>query len=254
MRLKNNKTALIRVGSVLGFILLWEAVTLLGIFSPVLLPSPIAVIVAAWNMLLEGVLLPNVLISLTRALAGFILAVAIAVPLGIVAGWYASLFHIVDPLVELFRPIPVLALLPVAILWFGIGETSKLFIIMYGTFFPVFLNTVAGVRLVDSKLTQAAASLGATPGQIFRKVVLMAAMPSIVTGLRLGLGFSFLTLVAAELLAAEQGLGYLLTSTQLNFRTDETLVATLMFGIIGFLTGAIIIKLENHFLRWKEGL
>lgn len=244
----------IRVASIIGFFVFWQLISMTGWFTPVLLPSPIAVATAFWDMLTGGVLVPNVLASLERAAKGFLLAVAIGVPLGIICGWNARLNAAVEPIVELFRPIPVLAMLPLAILWFGIGETSKLFLITFGSFFPIFVNTLSGVRYIDPVYVQAAESLGASRSQIFRRVVLMAAMPDIAVGLRLGLGFSFLTLVAAEMIASTRGLGYLIVDTQLTFQTDKTLVATLMLGFLGFFMSTMLLLLERHLLRWKRGL
>lgn len=249
-----SRRLIIRTASIVGFILFWELIARAGLFNPVLLPPPSAVLLAAKTMLISGQLLPNIAASLMRVCAGFFLATIIAVPLGIVCGWYEVLFNIVDPIVELFRPIPVLALLPMAILWFGIGESSKIFLITYGSFFPIFVNTIAGVRYVDPVLVQAAESLGATQLQIFRRVILMAAMPDIATGLRLGLGFSFLTIVAAEMIASQSGLGFLIVDTQLTFQTDRTLVATLMFGILGFAMSALLLAVERRLLSWKKGL
>jgi ABC-type nitrate/sulfonate/bicarbonate transport system permease component len=245
---------LTKIASLVGFFVLWQFVAMTGLFTPVLLPSPVAVINAFWEMLNQGILLPNIAASLVRVCYGFVLAVVIAVPLGIAAGWNRRLHSVVEPIVELFRPIPVLAMLPLAVLWFGIGESSKVFLITYGSFFPIFVNTLSGVRFVDPIYVQAAESLGATRMQIFRRVVLMAAMPDIAVGLRLGLGFSFLTLVAAEMIASQKGLGYLIVDTQLTFQTDKTLVATLLFGFLGFILGAVLLQLERYFLRWKRGL
>ena len=252
--ISRNRSQLVRVASILGFFFIWEGITLIGIFSPVLLPSPIAVLEAAKDMLVSGILIPNIAASLKRVFVGFMLAVSIAVPLGIICGWYRTLLDICDPIIELFRPIPVLALLPLAILWFGIGESSKIFLIAYGSFFPIFINTLAGVRFVDPIYIQAGESLGATKLQIFYRVILMAALPNIFTGLRLGIGFAFLTIVAAEMIASESGLGYLIVDTQLTFQTDRTLVATLMFGILGYLLSTLLLQLERRMLRWNKGL
>lgn len=246
--------AILRTLSLVVFFGVWQTVTMLRVFTPVLLPAPTAVLAALVNMLLSGVLLPNAAISMARILVGFLIAVLVAVPLGVAAGWSDYTRNLVEPIIELFRPIPVLAMLPMAMLWFGIGETSKVFLIAYGTFFPVFLNTLAGVRFVDPVFVQAGESLGASRRQIFLRVVLMGAMPDIATGLRLGLGFSFLTLVAAEMIASQKGLGYLIVDTQLTFRTNETLAATLTLGVLGFVMGSILVAIESHLLRWKKGL
>ncbi len=244
----------LRVLSLVGFFGVWQIVCALGLFTPVLLPAPTRVFVAGLAMLRDGVLLSNTFVSLLRVVVGFSLAAVIAVPAGIYAGWNLTARNLIEPITEFFRPIPVLAMLPLATLWFGIGELSKIFLITYGSFFPIFLNTAAGVRFVDPIFVQAANSLGATRTQVFVKVVLMAAMPDIATGLRLGLGFSFLTLVAAEMIASQKGLGYLIVDTQLTFRTDQTLVATLMLGLLGFGSGAILSYAEGRLLRWKKGL
>lgn len=245
---------LIRLASLVGFFMIWHIVSLTPFFTPVLLPSPVAVASAFWKMFADGTLMPHVLASLERAAKGFVLAAVIAIPLGIACGWTRRLNAVFEPIVELFRPIPVLAMLPLAILWFGIGEESKLFLITFGAFFPIFVNTLSGVRYVDPLLVQAAESLGATKWQIFRRVVLMAAMPDIVVGLRLGLGFSFLTLVAAEMIASTSGLGYLIVDTQLTFQTDKTLVATLMLGFLGYFMSTLLLTAEKRLLRWKKGL
>src|SRR5690606_22606334 len=125
--------------SLLGFFVIWHLITLTDWFTPVLLPSPLAVLAALWNMLVDGVLVSNITASLVRVCYGFILATCIGVPLGILTGWNRHFHNIVEPIVELFRPIPALAMLPLAILWFGIGEASKLFILTYGAFFPIFI-------------------------------------------------------------------------------------------------------------------
>lgn len=244
----------IRIASLIGFFVFWHSISMTGFFTPVLLPSPIGVGKAFWVMLTDGILMPHVLASLERAAKGFVLAIVIGVPLGIVSGWNRRINAVIEPIVELFRPIPVLAMLPLAILWFGIGEQSKLFLITFGAFFPIFVNTLSGVRYVEPIFVQAAESLGASRAQIFRRVVLMAAMPDIVVGLRLGLGFSFLTLVAAEMIASTRGLGYLIVDTQLTFQTDKTLVATLMLGFLGLFMSMLLLLAEKRLLRWKRGL
>jgi ABC-type nitrate/sulfonate/bicarbonate transport system permease component len=243
-----------RTMALLGFFVFWQLIAMSGIFTPVLLPSPVAVLQAGWEMLISGSLLPHIAASMVRVCYGFLLATAIAVPLGIATGWNARTGNFIEPIVELFRPIPVLAILPLAILWFGIGEASKVFLITYGAFFPIFINTIAGVRFVDPIYVQAAESLGATRMQIFRRVVLMAAMPDIAVGLRLGLGFAFLTLVAAEMIASTRGIGYLIVDTQLTFQTDRTVVAMLMFGFLGFFMSTLLLIMERRLLRWKRGL
>lgn len=244
----------VRLAAVVLFVLGWEAVARSGLVASILLPPPSLVGRTGWRLLADGELMTHAGASLGRALTGFVLASVIAIPLGLVAGWYRIVFHVVDTIVELFRPIPVLALLPMAILWFGIGEASKLFIITYGSFFPIFINTLAGVRYADPLLIQAASTLGASRPQIFVRVVLMSALPQVATGLRLGLGFAFLTLVAAELIASTQGLGYLIMDSRLTFQTDIGMVGIVSLGLLGFTMNAILVRLEKRVLAWKRGI
>jgi ABC-type nitrate/sulfonate/bicarbonate transport system permease component len=247
-------TRLTRLGAVLVFLLLWEAVARSGWFASILLPPPTLVATTGWQLLTGGELLKHVWTSLARVLTGFGIAAVIAIPLGIVAGSTPILFNVVDPIIELFRPIPVLALLPLAILWFGIGEASKIFIITYAAFFPIFVNTVAGVRYSDPVLIQVASTLGATRAQIFTRVVLMCALPNLAVGIRLGLGFAFLALVAAELIASTAGLGYLIMDSRLTFQTDRGMVGIVSLGILGFVINSILVRLERWALAWKQDI
>lgn len=247
-------TRLTRIAAIVVFILLWEAVARSGWFSSILLPPPSLVAMTGWNLLTGGELLKHVWTSLGRVLLGFGIAAVIAIPLGVIAGSTPLLFNVVDPIIELFRPIPVLALLPLAILWFGIGEASKIFIITYAAFFPIFINTVAGVRYSDPVLIQVASTLGATRLQIFTRVVLMCALPSLAVGIRLGLGFAFLALVAAELIASTAGLGYLIMDSRLTFQTDRGMVGIVSLGVLGFVINGILVRLERWALAWKQDI
>jgi ABC-type nitrate/sulfonate/bicarbonate transport system permease component len=244
----------VRMGAIVAFLLLWETIARSGWFSSILLPPPSLVAMTGWKLLTGGELLKHVWTSLGRVLTGFGIAAVIAIPLGIVAGSTPLLFNVVDPLIELFRPIPVLALLPLAILWFGIGEASKIFIITYAAFFPIFINTVAGVRYSDPMLIQVASTLGASRAQIFTRVVLMCALPNLAVGIRLGLGFAFLALVAAELIASTAGLGYLIMDSRLTFQTDRGMVGIVALGVLGFVINDILVRLERWALAWKQDI
>ena len=242
----------IRAAAIVVFLVGWELLARSGIFPPILLPPPSLVIATGWRLLLSGDLLSHAWSSLARVLIGFGIAAVIAVPLGIVAGTNQLIFNSVDPIIELLRPIPVLALLPLAILWFGIGEGSKIFMIAYAAFFPVFVNTVSGVRYSDPVLVRVASTLGATQMQIFTRVILMSALPSLAVGIRLGLGFAFLALVAAELIASTRGLGYLIMDARLTFQTDISMVGIVSLGVLGFAMNQILVRLEGWALAWKQ--
>jgi ABC-type nitrate/sulfonate/bicarbonate transport system permease component len=243
---------LTRILAIVIFVLSWEILARSGFVSTLFLPPPSAVARTGWHLLLNGSLFGNVSASLARVLAGFFLATLLAIPLGIIAGMSTTIFNSIDPIIELFRPIPVLALLPLAILWFGIGEASKIFIITYAAFFPIFINTLAGVRYSDPILIQVASTLGASRLQIFYRVVLMSALPSLAVGIRLGLGFAFLALVAAELIASTRGLGYLIMDARLTFQTDVSMVGIVSLGVLGYAMNAILVRIERWALAWKQ--
>jgi len=244
----------VRISAVALFLLGWELLARSGLVGSILLPPPSVIARTGARLVSSGELFGHMWSSLGRVLLGFALATAMAIPLGVVAGWYPLVFHAVDPLIELFRPIPVLALLPMAILWFGIGETSKVFMVTYAAFFPVFLNTLAGVRYTDPVLVQVASTLGASRSQIFRRVVLMSALPNLAVGLRLGMGFAFLALVAAELIASTRGLGYLIMDSRLTFQTDIGMVGVVSLGVLGYAMNQVLVRLERWALAWKRDL
>ncbi len=246
--------SLVRIAAILTFVASWEIVARSGMVGSILLPPPSVVARTGWRLVSSQELFGHVWSSLFRVLLGFGLASAVAIPLGVIAGWYPFVFHVVDPLIELFRPIPVLALLPMAILWFGIGETSKIFMVTYAAFFPVFINTLAGVRYTDPTLVQVASTLGASRRQIFCRVVLMSALPNLAVGLRLGMGFAFLALVAAELIASTRGLGYLIMDSRLTFQTDIGMVGVVSLGVLGYSMNQLLVRLERWALAWKQDL
>jgi ABC-type nitrate/sulfonate/bicarbonate transport system permease component len=253
-REKKFSARLNRTLAIAVFVLGWEILARSGLVSALFLPPPSVVARTGWHLMLSGNLFGNVSASLGRVLAGFFLATLLAIPLGILAGMNTMMFNSVDPIIELFRPIPVLALLPLAILWFGIGESSKIFIITYAAFFPIFINTLAGVKYSDPTLIQVASTLGASRTQIFYRVVLMSALPSLAVGVRLGLGFAFLALVAAELIASTRGLGYLIMDARLTFQTDVSMVGIVSLGILGYSMNAILVRIERWALSWKQGV
>ena len=190
-------------------------------------------------------------VSLLRVIEGFLLALVIAVPIGIFMGSSPTARGLIDPLVELLRPIPPIAMIPLAILWFGIEELSKVLIIAYGAFFPILVNTMAGFQEVDRTHIRAAQTLGASRVHIFRDVILRSAYPFIVVGARLGMGMAFIVLVAAELIASNAGLGYLINDGRYNFRTEQVFLGMACIGVLGFVLNKALIELERYLLKWK---
>jgi ABC-type nitrate/sulfonate/bicarbonate transport system permease component len=239
------------ISAVVGAILVWWLLSVSGLIDPVLLPSPAEVVVALVQGIQDGSLWVNIWASLLRVVQGFLLGFAIAVPVGVLMGNSRIFRGLVEPLVELVRPIPPIAIIPLAILWFGIGELSKVFIIAYGAFFPILVNTMAGFREVDPVLIRAARTLGASRWQIFRDVVLRSALPFIIVGSRLGMGLAFIVLVAAELIASSEGLGYLINDARYNFRTDRVFLGMILIGVLGLILNKLLIEIERRLLRWR---
>lgn len=238
--------------SITGALLLWGGLTAAGWVDRVLLPSPLEVFRSLLEALRDGSLLRHVSASLLRVLEGFALALVAAVPLGMAMGVSRVVRGIVEPLLELLRPIPPIALIPLAILWFGIEELSKVLIIAYGAFFPILLNTMAGFREVDAVHVRAAQALGAKRHHIFRDVVLRSAFPFIVVGARVGMGMAFIVLVAAELIASSAGLGFLISDARYNFRTDQMFLGMAMIGILGFALNKALLEVERRLLKWRS--
>lgn len=239
------------VASIAAVLLAWQVAAAARIVSPLFLPSPAAVAAALARKLADGSLAADVAVSLGRVLAGFLLGLLVAIPLGLVMGLWPTLYHLIDPWIELVRPIPPIAWIPLAILWFGLGEESKVFIIAYGAFFPIMLNTVLGLRSVEPVHVRAARTLGAGTAQIFWNVVLRAALPRIILGLRLGVGMAFVVLVAAELIAANAGLGFLIQDARYNLQTDLVLVGMAAIGVIGYGLNRLLLSLERMAIRWR---
>ncbi len=221
------------------------------VINPNLLPAPHEVVASAVELARDGTLWQDMGVSLLRALQGFALAGLLGVLAGLLAGYVALFEDWADPVIEVIRPIPPLAFLPMFIIWFGIGELSKVLFITFSCFFPIYLSTAQGVRFTDPLLVRAARSLGASEVQVFRHVVLRAAVPEIMTGLRLGFGMSLFVLVAAELIAADAGLGYRIQEARNQFRVDVMVLDAFVIGLLGFAIGGLLRRLQAYVLRWK---
>jgi ABC-type nitrate/sulfonate/bicarbonate transport system permease component len=251
------RLALLRCSSVVMFFVLWAAFSFanaryLKFFNPVLMPSPLDVLHTGVELVESGELQRDILASLSRVLQGFAIAAFVGVALGMAVGRSRLLESLVDPMLELLRPIPPLAFLPMMVLWFGIGEASKISFIAYAAFFPIFTTTLEGIKYVDPLLLRAAASLGASRRDLFRYVVLPAATPAIITGLRLGFGLSFFVIVAAEFIAADSGLGYLINDARTFFLVSQMLLGAAVIGLIGFGFNRLLRLLEARLLRWRK--
>lgn len=236
---------------VLLFLATWEVVPRLGVVDVTFLPPFSEVIAAGWQLAQSGELYDDVTASLLRALSGFLIAVTVVVPLGLVTGWYARLGDFLNQIIEIARNTAPLALLPVFILSLGIGELSKVTMVVYSCAWPLLLNTIAAVRQVDPLLIKSARTMGATPNQLFRKVILPASLPTIFVGIRLASASAMLVLVASEMVGAKSGLGYLIINSQYSFLIPQMYFGILGITVIGIAFNAILEALERRLMRWK---
>lgn len=247
-RLKN-------LGLLVLLLLLWQITSnyILDKTTAVLLPPPSAIMHAGWDMIRSGDLFIHLRDSLSREAVAFIWATS-AIPLAIAMGWSKTINDQVDPVIEVIRPVPPLAWIPLSILWFGIGDMQNQFIIFLGMFFPILLNTIAGVKNIEPNIIRAAQCLGASDVSILRRIVLRAALPQIITGIRVGLGVGWMALVAAELVGANSGLGFLINDARTLLRTDVVIVGMITIGIVGLIIDRTIRVIGRRAMPWSRSL
>jgi len=255
-----KKRRLFRILSIAIFLLIWEIAALL-VSKPQIFPMPIDVLIAFKVLLLStgpagvewaGELLGHSLISLTRVVAGFCIASLSGILLGIVMGWWQPIRNLIEPIIEILRPIPPLAWIPLAMLWFGLGFKPAVFLIWLGAFSPILLNTIFGVESTSKNLIETAKTLGAKQRELLLKVVIPSAIPAIITGLSVGFGVGWMCLVAAELTGCNSGLGFMIMYYHWTMEPAKTIVGMLMIGFIGLLIFMILKRIENKLLAWRE--
>jgi len=242
------------------FVFIWHIASTTGLFghvppeySQLLLPPPSVVFKALFEMAITGYLWDHVSVSILRVAIGFSLSVIIAVPLGIGMALSRSLNNFAEPLVRIFSPIPGVAWVPLAILWFGLGDEAAIFIIAVGSIFPVLLNTIQGVQDVDTHLINAARIMGASHSQIVRRVMFPSLVPYLVTGFRTGLGFAWRVVIAAELVGVPKGIGYMLTIGRSTGRTEVTIVTMIVLGVLMLTVEEIVFApLEQLTSSWRR--
>jgi ABC-type nitrate/sulfonate/bicarbonate transport system permease component len=223
-----------------------------SVANPVLLPGPSQVADGLAELLASGTLAGDVVASLKRVFVGFFIASALAVPLALLMAYLRPLRSLLLPIVSLLRPIPPIAWIPLAILWFGIGDKPSFFITALAAFFPIFLNAFAGGLAVEPRQIHAARFLGAGRWRLIRSVYFPSALPHIWTGLRVGLGQSWMAVVTAELIAAQSGLGYMIQASRINLETNHVLVGMFSIGILGALMTAMLGFAERYVLPWQQ--
>ncbi len=234
-----------------GLIVLWWAITEAGLVNKTILPGPGEVAAAFWSLSLDGRLGAHLEVSLSRVSGGFIIALVFGLPAGFAVGVWSWAHRLLGPLLHFLRQIPPIAWIPVFILWLGIDEMSKLAVIAYAAFFPVFLNTTAGVGGISQGYLQMGRMLEFTWTESFRHIVWPAALPSIMAGLRLGLGNSWRALVVAEMIAAASGLGYLIMESRQRIETPEMYAGILAIGVVGLILDYLLVGLEAKLLSWQ---
>jgi NitT/TauT family transport system permease protein len=247
-------TAVRRVSAIAVFLSLWQLAPSLGWVDKTFLPPLTVVLDAWWGLARSGDLWTDVHASLQRSMVGFSIAICVAVPLGLLIAWYRSVAEIVSPLLAIFLNTAAVALLPVFTLILGIGDTSKISIIAYASFWPVLYNTIGGAKNVDPLLIKSARSLGTSDLRLFRKVILPAALPTIFTGVRLAGAASILVLITTEFVGAKAGLGYLISSSQFNFQIPQMYAGILTVSVIGVSFNYFLLFLERRVSGWRTSV
>jgi NitT/TauT family transport system permease protein len=238
--------------AIIVFLLLWELAARLGIIvNPLFLPPFSKVLTALAEVAVSGELWRHALISLRRAISGYCFGLLFSIPFGLLIGWYKRIEAFLWPLLQVFRNLPILALFPVFIMFFGIGEVSKTAIIFWAAIWVVLLNTISGVRSVDSQLIKASRSMGTSPLRLFATVILPGALPFIFTGMRLAASNSILVLVAAEMMGASRGLGYALNFNQSNMFVDRMYAYLMVMAIIGCTLNFSLEAVERRIFKWR---
>ncbi len=250
-----GNTTWLSVTTIALILFVWWAVTAFGVVKPLFLPSPQAIFlkfIAVWqNGFTGNSLLDHIWISTARVFGAFAIASAIGIPLGLAMGMNPIARGIFDPPIEFYRPIPPLAYLPLMIIWFGIGETSKVLLIFLSVFAPVALGARAGVKSATIEQIHAAYSFGATRWQVLLRVILPAAMPEILTAMRIGIGFGWTTLVAAEMVAATKGIGYMVLSASQFLQTPTVIMGIIIIAAIAYAFDMLMRFFERKLVPWK---
>jgi sulfonate transport system permease protein len=237
----------------MALLVIWQITAQVGWLSSRILPEPLAVGKAAWSLAASGELWTHVQKSLGRAVYSFTIGGGLGLLLGLLTGTFKTAETLLDTSLQMIRNIPALALIPLVILWFGIEETSKLFLVSVGVFFPVYLNTFHGIRSVDRGLIEMAKSYGLSGWALYRDVILPGALPAILVGVRFSLGLVWVLLIVAETISAQSGIGYMTMNAREFLQTDVVLVGILLYALLGKLADALSRALERYWLRWHPG-
>jgi sulfonate transport system permease protein len=241
-----------RVIGPLIVVVLWQWSCSAGVFTSYEVASPLAVFDAGRELWSQGVLQSNLLVSLRRVVEGLGVGVGIGVVLAVISGLFRIGEDLVDPVVQAARAVPILGLVPLAIIWFGVGELPKVFLIALGSTFAIYINTFAGIRGVDTKLVEAGQTFGLSRWGLVRRIVIPGALPNFLVGLRLALVGSWLIVIVAEEINAQSGIGYLIMQAQTTDRTDIMMLGLAIYAVLGLLADALVRLLERRLLSWRR--
>ena len=248
----NNEQKILGTASVATFLILWELVgNILQLINPMFMSAPSLIFAAAIQLFGSGEIYNDLYVSGLELFWGYFLSAIVAVPFGIMVGWYKKMSYIFDPFINAMNATPRVALLPLVIIWLGIGILSKVGIIFLGAVFPILINTRDGVKTTPYNLLTAARSFGASEWMLFKTVVLPSTLPFILTGLRLGLGRAIVGVMVGELYAATAGIGFMITVAGATFQTDKVFVGVLIFALTGMIGMEILTRIERRFDKWR---
>ncbi len=236
----------------ISVLVIWQLASYLNLASPLLFPSPVTIGNAFSQLLVSGSLFEHLSISVSRALAGFVLGGGLGLLFGLLVGFLRKTEKVLDPSVQMIRMVPHLAVAPLFVLWFGIGETSKVLLIAKGAFFPLYINTFLGIRGVDNKLFEVSRVLGFSQLKQLLRLIIPAALPHILLGVRLSLGVAWLGLVVAELMGSTSGIGYLMSDARQFAQTPVVFVGIIIFAVAGKVTDSFVRLLERNLLKWRD--
>jgi len=248
----NLKAAVFSIFPVAVFLAVWEALSLMGLFNPQFIPSPVSVGRELINSFAHENLLGDVFSSLGRVVIGFLIAAVLGIGLGLFVGANRKAKNFVMPLMELFRPVPPIAWIPIAILWFGLGDKPAYFLVFTAAFFPLFTNAVFGAINLEETYKRAAYSLGAQKKYLFTDVLIPASLPHIFAGMKIGLGVSWMAVITAEMVGAQSGLGYMIQFNRLLLDTPKLVVGMVVIGVIGFSLNKLMVRAEHALAPWKN--
>jgi len=249
------KNLALKSSAIVAFVLLWEAAPHLGLIDPIFIPPPSVVAVKIYQLLLSGELLVHIAASLQRVFLGFIIALMVALPLGfLIGGWFKTFETAIDPLLQVLGQANPFTLFPVFMALLGIGELSKIGIIYWVCQWPVLFNTVSGIKSVDPVYIKVGRSMGLTKFNLFKKVLLPAALPAIFTGIRMSAVFAFFMLIGAEMIGAHSGLGFLIIQSEAVFNMPKMYAAIVSVALLGIAINYVMLRLERKAMSWKEDI